>query len=144
VDRQSAREQRRNAGALTVARKVPWVVYPADDRPQAHANALAKALLLQTGSAAGAHRAIARNRGVLKRPKRNVDDTVLLLWARSIQLKEKCQGSYALLRVARERTTNPDAEATLLKRLKRTLKGESLAKFASRYPECALPALSDK
>jgi hypothetical protein len=105
----------------------------------------ARALLLHCGSLESAHQAITRNKGVLKRPKRDVPDSVLLLQARSVQRKEKCRDYAALRSVAYHRTTDVDAAEALLKRLWRTLKkkDKSLARFASRYPEWALPVLEE-
>ena len=95
----------------------------------------ARALLLQTGSSDAAHQAIARNTDVLKRPKRNVPDDFLLLRAGIIQREQKCDDGTALRRVARACTTNVTAEGTLLKRLRRALKGKTLAEFCNQYEQ---------
>src|SRR5262245_16342903 len=107
-------------------------------------NVTARCLLLQTGSAAAAHAAIARNTGVLKKPKRDIPDLMLLLAARRYPHKNNCTDHHALLKVAEAVCTGADSEETLVRRLRRGLKKQTLAEFASHYAEEMQPTLGLK
>jgi hypothetical protein len=111
---------------------VPWVLvsYSPDET--------ARCLLLQTGSVKAAHQAVTRNADVLKKPKRDVDDKVLLLAATAIQRRDKGTVHAALCEATRLVTDNPDAAETIVRRLRRTLRGRTLEQFAKRYPPWAI------
>jgi hypothetical protein len=97
----------------------------------------ARCLLYQTGSVQAAREAITRNAGCLKRPKRNVPNEMLLLSARGFQRKHSCSDHAALSKVAQLSTKDIDAAATVLRRMRRALKGKTLAEWAQPYPEYA-------
>jgi hypothetical protein len=102
---------------------------------------LARCLLLMTGSPAAAHAAIARNVSVLRKPKRPVDDRVLLDKAAALQRRDKCGDNAALEKVAALRADDTDAASTIVRRLQRTLHGKTLKKFSQSRSKWLRPVL---
>jgi hypothetical protein len=85
---------------------------------------LARALLLLTGSPAEAQRAIARNKDVLEKPKRDVDDRALLDIAAAIQRRDGCSDNAAITKVVRRAGYDADKEPTVVRRLHYALRGK--------------------
>jgi hypothetical protein len=135
-----------------MAGKRPWVLvsYSPDET--------ARCLLLQTGSVQKSREAITRNADVLKWPKRDMPDVIPLLGARRYQRKKNCSDNAALVWAADKLTTAADwrrpghrdhdrkakAAASLVRQLRRTLRGKTLAEFARHYPEWMQPMLRSR
>jgi hypothetical protein len=102
---------------------------------------LARALLLLTGSPARAQRAIARNKDILEKPKRDVDDRVLLDIAAAIQRRDKCSDNAAITKVVLQAGYDADKSPTVVRRLRYALRRKTLKQFSGSRPKWLCPAL---